>query len=99
MRKIFRSSACSGFINTSISHSVALIVRPLSSGTVCLVRIWSSELRATESNGWKRPSISTGSLPNSREWKPVSAGWKSEAATHPARQATRIQGMNFFMAF
>ncbi len=69
MRKIFKSLADSGFIIVSSSHSMAVrvCVLPFSScTTLCLVRIWSRELRATESNGWNRPFIRTGSLPNSR---------------------------------
>ena len=70
-----RVSAISGRVITSSSHSVDLSFfgwcqnfqdGTSSSGTSPVLRIWSRELRATESKGWMRPLSSTGSRPNSR---------------------------------
>ena len=73
-------------------------VLPFSSPTkLCLVRIWSRELRATESNGWNRPFMRTGSLPNSREWKSVS-GFLMQTGQEPARHHhDQNEGIHFFM--
>src|SRR5512146_231566 len=69
MTKTGCMSATSGRNMTSSSHSSAPTDRPWN-GTVCLLRIIMSELRATESSGFNRPPSRTGRLPNASRSRP-----------------------------
>ena len=106
-RKTGQASATAEFIITLMSHSVAEMILGSSSqpfhgsvSSVCFSRISRSELRASESIGFKRPLKTSGSWPNSLKAKRRVLR-RQQRAQEPRRRTTavRINGSQRFQFF
>src|SRR5436305_9527502 len=89
---------------TLANHSVAEIIRGFPNAPFhgsrlasCFSRIWSNELRASESMGWTRPLAKTGSLPNSVNANVLSWGARSVLKNHAAITPVKMIGNHFFI--